>query len=140
MMKQHLRFALVCAMLLTIALANFAQSGDNRARQNDSVKVESDKMELIIFARFHAREGKEAAVEAELRDAIARVRKEPGCLGMEVYRSVRDSRLFFLHSRWVNEAAFDKHVERPETNQFVDRVQPLIDHPFDVTRTHLLFE
>jgi len=37
-------------------------------------------------------------------------------------------------------AAFDKHVERPETNQFVDRVQPLIDHPFDVTRTHLLFE
>jgi hypothetical protein len=54
--------------------------------------------------------------------------------------NIIDSRLFFLHSRWVNEAAFDKHVERHETNQFVERVQPLIDHPFDVTRTHLLFE
>src|SRR5207253_8153579 len=140
MMKQHLRCALVWAMLVTIALANFAQSGDNRARQNDSVKVESDKMELIIFARFHAREGKEAAVEAELRDAIARVRKEPGCLGMEVYRSVRDSRLFFLRSRWVNGAAFDKHVERPETNQFVDRGKTLLDHPSGLKRTHVSIE
>src|SRR5207245_10155806 len=102
MMKQHLRCALVCAMLVTIALANFAQSGDNRARQNDSVKVESDKMELIIFARFHAREGKEAAVEAELRDAVARVRKERGCLGREGYGSARDWRPLFRHSRWAS--------------------------------------
>jgi quinol monooxygenase YgiN len=48
--------------------------------------------------------------------------------------------LFWLHSRWVDEAAFEKHVERPETNQFVERVQRLIDHPFDVTRTRLLKE
>ncbi len=96
-------------------------------------------MELTIFARFHAREGQEGAVAAELRDAVARVSKEPGCLGIEVYRSTRDPRLFWLHSRWVDEAAFDKHAARPETNQFVDRVQRLIDHPFDVTRTHLLF-
>jgi quinol monooxygenase YgiN len=139
MMKLRLRCLLVCVMLLVMAGSNFAQSGDSRARQNASAKVESAQMELIIFARFHTREGKEEAVAAELRDAVTRVSKEPGCLGIEVYRSVRDSRLFFLHSRWVNEAAFDKHAERPETNQFVDRIQPLIDHPFDVTRTHLLF-
>jgi quinol monooxygenase YgiN len=140
MMKLRLRCLLVCAMLLVMVGSNFSQSGDSRAPQNESAKVESAQMELTIFARFHAREGEEGAVAAELRDAVARVRKEPGCLGIEVYRSVRDSRLFFLHSRWVNEAAFDKHVERPETNQFVERVQPLIDHPFGVTRTHLLFE
>lgn len=127
-------------MLLVISIPSFGQSSDDRAQQNQSPKVESAQMELTIFARFQAREGKEEAVAAELRDAVARVRKEPGCLGIEVYRSVRDSRLFFLHSRWVDESAFDKHVEQPETNQFVDSVQPLIDHPFDVTRTHLLFQ
>lgn len=127
-------------MLLVIAASNLAQDGESKTQSTDSARVESDKMELIIFARFHAREGKEELVAAELRDAVARVSKEPGCLGIEVYRSVRDSRLFFLHSRWVNEAAFDKHAERPETNQFVDRVQPLIDHAFDVTRTHLLLK
>lgn len=138
-MKLRLVFALVYVMLLVIAVSSFGQGSDQPARQNESAKVESAPMKLIIFARFHAREGKEDTVAAELRDAVARVKKEPGCLGIEVYRSVRDSRLFFLHSRWVNEAAFDRHVALPETNQFVDRVQPLIDHPFDVNRTHLLF-
>ncbi|MGA2857868.1 MAG: putative quinol monooxygenase [Candidatus Sulfotelmatobacter sp.] len=140
MMKLRLRCVLVSAMLLAMAVLSFAQGNESKAQSTDSAKVESAKMELIIFARFHAREREEGAVAAELHDAVARVSKEPGCLGIEVYRSVRDSRLFFLHSRWVNEGAFDKHVERPETNQFVERVQPLIDHPFDVTRTHLLFK
>jgi quinol monooxygenase YgiN len=129
---------LVCGLLLVIAVPNVAQSGKSKTQSTNSAKVESAQMELTIFAPFHAREGNEEAVAAELRDAVARVGKEPGCLGIEVYRSVRDSRLFFLHSRWVNEVAFDKHVERPETNQFVERVQPLIDHPFDVNRTRLL--
>jgi quinol monooxygenase YgiN len=51
-------------------------------------------MELIIFARFHAHEGKDQAVASEPRDAVTRVRTEPGCLGIEVYRSVRNSRRF----------------------------------------------
>jgi len=133
-----LRFGFICSMLLAMAISISARTVDNRTQPNASPKDASAQMELTIFARFHAQEGKEEAVAAELRDAVTRVRKEPGCFGIEVYRSVRDPRLFWLHSRWVNEAAFDKHVERPETNQFVDRVQRLIDHPFDVTRTHLL--
>lgn len=134
-----LRSGLICSMLLMMPISNFAQDSDNKTQSTASVKGEGAQMELTIFARFHAREGKEDAVASELRDAVARVSQEPGCLGIEVYRSVRDSRLFWLHSRWVTEAAFDKHVARPETNQFVDRVQPLIDHPFDVNRTRLLF-
>jgi quinol monooxygenase YgiN len=138
MMTVLLRFGFICSMLLAMAISNSAQNVDNRAQPSASSKDASAQMELTIFARFHAQEGKEEAVAAELRDAVTRVSKEPGCLGIEIYRSVRDPRLFWLHSRWVNEAAFDKHVERSETSQFVDRVQRLIDHPFDVTRTHLL--
>jgi len=36
-------------------------------------------MELFIFARFHAREGEEAAVAAALRDVIGPSRAEPDC-------------------------------------------------------------
>jgi quinol monooxygenase YgiN len=96
-------------------------------------------IEITIFARFHTLEGKEEAVSSELRDVVTRVRSEPGCLGIEVYRSLRDPRLFWLHSRWLDEKAFDKHAERPDTNQFVESVQRLIDHPFDVTRTRLIY-
>jgi len=50
MMKLRLRCVLVCAMLLVIAGSNFAQSGDNRARQNESAKVESRLLKLSDVA------------------------------------------------------------------------------------------
>ncbi len=93
-------------------------------------------MELFIFGRFHAREGQEAAVAATIRDVIGPSRAEPGCLAISAYRSVRDPRLFWIHSRWIDEAAFEIHAELPHTVRFVERVQQLIDHPLDVTRTH----
>ncbi|MGO9436095.1 MAG: putative quinol monooxygenase [Terracidiphilus sp.] len=83
-------------------------------------------------------EGKEESVAAELRDTVARVRVEPGCISIQAYRSVQDPRLFWLHARWSNEAAFDAHASLPATNQFVERAERLIDHPFDVSRTRAL--
>jgi quinol monooxygenase YgiN len=93
-------------------------------------------MELFIFARFHARPGQEDAVAAAIRDANGPTRAEPGCLAIGGYRSTRDPRLFWVYSRWIDEAAFERHAELPHIVRFLERVQPLIDHPLDVTRTH----
>lgn len=95
-------------------------------------------MELFIFARFHARAGEEEKIAAAMREMLPPVRAEAGCLGIEVFRSTRDVRLFFIHSRWVDEAAFDLHATLPHTLHFIARVEPLIDHELDVTRTKLL--
>ncbi len=91
-------------------------------------------MELFIFARFYAREGLETAVAAALRDVIAPSREEPGCCAIDAYRSTRDPRLFYIHSRWTDEAAFEIHAELPHTVRFLKRIQPLINHQLDVTR------
>ena len=91
-------------------------------------------MELFIFARFHARAGEEGGVAAALRDVLAPTREEPGCLSIHAFRSSRDPRLFYIHSRWKDEAAFDHHAGLPHTVRFVERVGALIDHPLDVTR------
>ena len=95
-------------------------------------------MELFIFGRFHARSGDEGGVENALRTVVAASRQEAGCLSIHAFRSARDARLFYVHSRWVDEAAFDVHAGLPHTVRFVETVQPLIDHPLDVTRAHLL--
>jgi quinol monooxygenase YgiN len=95
-------------------------------------------MELIIIARFHAREGQEDAVAAALRAQVPKVRPEPGCLAIAAYRSVRDKRLFFIHSRWIDEAAFEVHAELPDTQRFVETMERLIDHPFDAARTQAI--
>jgi quinol monooxygenase YgiN len=91
-------------------------------------------MELFIFARFHARPGNEGAVADAILDNLAPSREEPGCLNIHAFRSTRDPQLFYIHSRWKDEAAFEIHAGLPHTVRFLERVQPLIDHPLDVTR------
>jgi quinol monooxygenase YgiN len=95
-------------------------------------------MELVIFARFHAREGSEATVAEVLRKQTEGVRAEQGCLAIQAYRSIRDPRLFYIHSRWTDEAAFEVHAELPRTVRFVQRMEALIDHPFEATRAQVL--
>jgi quinol monooxygenase YgiN len=92
-------------------------------------------MELCIIARFHAREGQQEAVAAAIADVAGPTKAEPGCLTYGAYRSTRDPQLFFIYSRWIDEAAFNAHAELPHTRRFLARVEPLITHALDVTRT-----
>jgi quinol monooxygenase YgiN len=94
-----------------------------------------DAMELAIFARFHAQDGNESAVAIVLQEQVAAVSHEPGCREIHAFRSTRDPRLFWIHARWSDEAAFDTHAALPRTAAFVSRMETLIDHPFDVSRT-----
>jgi quinol monooxygenase YgiN len=95
-------------------------------------------MELYIFARFHAREGCESAVEQALHAVLEPSREEPGCLSIHAFRSIRDDRLFHIHSRWVNETAFENHATLPHTVQFIERMEKLTDEPLEVARTKLI--
>ncbi len=93
---------------------------------------------LTIFGRFHAREGREAEVAAAIAQVVPPTRAEAGCLGIEAYADTRDPRLFFIHSLWPDEAAFELHAGLAHTVRFLETVQPLIDHPLDVRRATVL--
>lgn len=95
-------------------------------------------MELFVFARFHARAGVERDVADALLEVLAPTRAEPGCLAIHAFRSSRDARLYYIHSRWKDDAAFERHAGLPHTMRFMARVEPLIDHPLDVARTELI--
>ena len=90
--------------------------------------------DLFTFARLHARVGNEDALAGALRDVHGPTSREPECLVHQIYRSIRDARLYYVHSLWKNERAFEKHVELPHTVHFAQRVEKLIDHPLEVTR------
>ncbi len=92
-------------------------------------------MDMYIFARFHARPNCESEVELAIRAVIAPTRDEPGCLDIHAFRSIRDSRLFYIHSRWRDEAAFESHGRLPHTRHFLGLVETSIDHEHDVART-----
>jgi quinol monooxygenase YgiN len=95
-------------------------------------------MELYIFGRFHAGPNNAAAVAESISNVLVPTRQEAGCLSIHAFRSIRDPRLFYIHSRWAGEEAFETHAALPHTAHFLERVAPLIDHPLDVIRTELL--
>jgi quinol monooxygenase YgiN len=100
--------------------------------------AKEELVEQYSFVRLHAREGEEGAVEEALHEVAAPSRGEAGCLSLHVFRSMRDRRLFYIHSRWVDEAAFQKHAELPHTVRFLKRVDALLDQPRDVARTEMI--
>jgi quinol monooxygenase YgiN len=51
---------------------------------------------------------------------------------------VRDRRLFFIHSRWVDEAALEEHARLPHTVRFLERVDALLDQAREVARTEMI--
>jgi quinol monooxygenase YgiN len=95
-------------------------------------------VELYGFVRLHAREGQEQALEESLREVIAPTREEAGCISIHAFRSMRDRRLFFIHSRWLDEEAFQLHGRLPHTVRFLERVDELLDEPREVARTEMI--
>jgi quinol monooxygenase YgiN len=94
--------------------------------------------ELSIFARFHAKEGEEDVVSSLLGEEVRAAQGDLGCIAHKAYRSTGDRRLFYIHSRWVDEAAFEEHLKMQHTISFAEHIEPLLDHELQVTRTRLL--
>ena len=96
-------------------------------------------MQIFVFARLHALPGKESEVHQAMFEVQGPTRKEPGCLSYGAFRSVRDPNEFYIHSRWEDMSAFERHAELPHTVRFVEAVEPLLDHPFKATLSEQLW-
>jgi quinol monooxygenase YgiN len=92
-------------------------------------------MEQDVFVRLRAREGEEKAVKEALLEVMGPSREEAGCVSFHVFRGMRDRRLFYIHSQWVDEAAFQRHAELAHTKKFLERVDALVEVAREVTRT-----
>jgi len=89
--------------------------------------------EIFVFAHLHARPGKRDEVHRAMFEVYGPTRQEPGCFGYGAFHSVRDPDEFYIHSRWKDMTAFERHAELPHTVSFGEAVEPLLDHPFRVT-------
>lgn len=96
-------------------------------------------MEIFVFARLHARPGKRDDVQRAMFQVQGPTRREPGCLSYGAFHSVRDPDEFYIHSRWKDMEAFERHAELPHTTRFVESVEPILDHPFLVTLAEQLW-
>jgi len=96
-------------------------------------------VQIYVFARLHARPGRQAEVEQAMFEVQGPTREEPGCILYGAFRSVRDSDEFYIHTCWRNLAAFERHAILPHTVRFVETVEPMLDHPFKVSLVEKLW-
>jgi quinol monooxygenase YgiN len=80
-----------------------------------------------FFTRFEPPPGREAEFREELLKVVEPTRAESGCLSMRVFESLREPRVFAVHSEWVDEAAFDLHARLPHTVRFIEAVEKLLN-------------
>ncbi len=93
---------------------------------------------LDVFVRVHCAAGRTQDVLAALSAVVIASRTEPGCASIHAYQSNGDPLLFFIHSVWDSSQAFEDHATRPHTTTFIRTVDPLLDQPREVHRTHRL--
>jgi quinol monooxygenase YgiN len=89
---------------------------------------------MVLIARFHALPDRREELRAALGELAPPTRAEPGCLSFEVLASSREPGLFFIHSRWFDEAAFNAHAELPHTRRFLEAATACIGHALDTQR------
>jgi quinol monooxygenase YgiN len=95
-------------------------------------------MEIFSFVKFHAAEGNESAVEGALREVLGRSREEQGCVKIHAFRGTRDRQVFYIHSQWRNEEAFETHAKLAHTQKFLETMEALIDQTPEIARTELV--
>ena len=82
---------------------------------------------LTLIARYRTREGTSDEVAAVLSRHVAATRREPGCVGFTVLRSLEDPDRFLLYERYLDEEAFQAHRASPHFRDLVEgRIVPLL--------------
>jgi len=65
--------------------------------------------EICLTVRVAVRDGHTDEAAAHLRILRQETRKEPGNIAYDVYRSTETPNVFFLHERYLDQAALDAH-------------------------------
>jgi quinol monooxygenase YgiN len=79
--------------------------------------------------------GKENVLREELKLVLEPTRAEPGCIRIHLYEAVREPLVFYIHSEWVDEAAFGAHPQLPHMTRFLSLARELTTHPVKGIRT-----
>lgn len=92
-------------------------------------------MPLHTFVRFEPIPEKEQQLRAELKSLLEPTRAEPGCIRIHLYEALREPLVFYIHSEWVDEAAFDAHRNLPHMTRFLGLAGGLVAHHVKGIRT-----
>jgi quinol monooxygenase YgiN len=76
-------------------------------------------MAYVVSAKWLAKAGKEDRLLEVIREMTLPSRAEPGNLYYQAQRSAEDPRLFYLYEQYVDEAAYQAHMDSEHFTRLV---------------------
>ncbi len=89
--------------------------------------------ELTIIARVKAKAGKEKELQQAWSKVAGLSRKESGCLGYVLHRSLTDPTLFVSVEKWASKEANDQHMASAHIQELLRQVPDLVAAPPEIT-------
>ena len=83
---------------------------------------------------MRAKPGREQALREALEALIAPTAKEAGYINYDLHQGVEDPAVFVLYENWESGEALDAHLAAPHLQQFVGRMDDLIDGGLQISR------
>lgn len=69
-----------------------------------------------------------------LEALIAPTAKEAGCINYDLHQGVEDPAFFALYENWESGEALDAHLAAPHLQEFVGRMDDLLDGGLQISR------
>ncbi|MBI3978675.1 MAG: antibiotic biosynthesis monooxygenase, partial [Chloroflexi bacterium] len=105
--------------------ARSAAEGRERVSRFANLRQGEPLMNVLVVT-IVAREGKEAEVEALLREMVRQTRQEPGNLVYTLHRSTEDPRRFLLYELYRDQTAIEAHQQAPYFRAYLERAPDLL--------------
>lgn len=89
---------------------------------------------LTVIASMRAKPGKEQDLRTALEALIAPTAKEAGYVNYDLHQGVEDPAVFFFYENWESGEALDAHLAAPHLQEFVGRMDDLLDGGLQISR------
>ena len=91
--------------------------------------------ELIVLASATAQPGKEAELEAALREVVQPTRAQPGCLQFSLLRTMDAPATLVGYERWESARHHQAHLQGAHVQRLMGRMAGVLAAPPDI-RVH----
>ena len=83
---------------------------------------------------MRAKPGREQALREALEALVAPTAKEAGYINYDLHQGVEDPAVFALYENWESGEALDAHLAAPHLQEFVGRMDDLLDGGLQISR------
>ena len=90
----------------------------------------SNKHTVVVI--LEAKQGKENELESDLAFVMKPSRAEESNLEYRLHKSVENPAQFVLYENWISKEAHQKQFTKPYILELGDKIEPLLEKPYQV--------